>query len=128
MNSLKKITGLSMIIGGMTLTTGALAMESAKGPADAVAICEAVLQDNAQGVAKLLSDYRAPRVYSVATLAPSTATLRDARDVYTCNGMSLNEFAKAVGAEETAALLASKEQSSEDLVADAQTEEAQPQS
>ena len=128
MNTLKQIAQISMVLGGLTLASTSMAMESNKGPADAVAVCEAVLQDNAQQVAKLLANYRAPRVYSVATLAPSSANLRDARDVYTCNGMSLADFAEAVGAEETAALFASKQGTSEDFVADVATESAQPNS
>ena len=93
-----------------------------QGPADAVAVCQAIVQDNAAEVSRLLSDYRAPVEYSVASIGTNSTSLRDARNVFECNGMDLDDFASAVGAEKTSALFANAEAAGEDYVAGNETE------
>jgi hypothetical protein len=88
-----------------------------QGPADAVAVCQAIVQDNAAEVSRLLTDYRAPVEYSVASMGTSSSSLRSARNVFECNGMDLDDFAGAVGAEKTSALFANTETAGEDYVA-----------
>jgi len=67
-----------------------------------------------------LTEYRAPVDYSLASLLPGSVSLKNSRNVYQCNGMALDEFAAAVGAEQTSALFAGTQATGEDYVAEAQ--------
>ncbi|MEP1470553.1 MAG: hypothetical protein ABJK20_10380 [Halieaceae bacterium] len=98
-----------------------------QGPADAVAVCQAIVQDNAAEVSRLLTDYRAPVEYSVASMGTSSASLRNARNVFECNGMDLDDFAGAVGAEKTSALFADADSTGKEYVAGNEAETADSQ-
>ncbi len=119
MSTSKFAAQLSAIVCGLGLAASVSAAPY-KGPADAVAVCEAIVQDNAEVVSRLLADYRTPVEYSVVSLAPGSVSLKNARDAFLCNGMALDDFAAAVGAEQTSALFAGSEVAAEDYVADAQ--------
>ncbi|MEH6516955.1 MAG: DUF3718 domain-containing protein [Halioglobus sp.] len=89
-----------------------------KGPAEALAVCEAVARDNAPEVAKLVAQYSTPFTYSYTTLAPGSYSLRNASAAYECNGLSLEEFAQRVGADKTATLLKNGKLDSDSYVAE----------
>ena len=117
--STSKFAGqLSAIVCGLGLVASVSAAPL-KGPADAVAVCQAIVQDDAQKVSRLLTEYRAPVDYSLASLLPGSVSLKNSRNVYQCNGMALDEFAAAVGAEQTSALFAGTQATGEDYVAEA---------
>lgn len=107
----------AMVVAGLGMASGLAAAPQA-GPADAVAVCRAVLQDDVSELSRLLADYRIPSAYSVVALAPGSGRLRDARNGYLCNNMALDEFAAAVGAERTTEMLAGESTEQKDLVAE----------
>jgi hypothetical protein len=119
MSTSKFAAQLSAIVCGLGLVASVSAAPH-KGPADAVAVCQAIMQDDAQKVSRLLTQYRAPVDYSIASLVPGSVSLKTSRNVYQCNGMALDEFAAAVGAEQTSALFAGARATGEDNMAEAQ--------
>ena len=117
---------VAALICGVGIASGLAAAPQA-GPDDAVAVCRAVLQDNVEEVSRLLADYRTPMAYSVATLSPGSARLRDARNVYLCNDKPLDEFAEFVGAERTSEMFAGETAGTEDYVAEAEVSASETQ-
>ena len=116
-----KTLKLSAQFAAITCTLGValnVSATSINGPTDAVAVCQAIVADNAPEVSRLLSDYRESNDYSIAVMTSNRALLKDARNAYQCNGMALKEFAGAIGAEKTSALLGNPVTTVEDYVAD----------
>lgn len=124
----KMVSCASAVCLGLGLASGSMAVEAGKGSADALAVCQAVAQDRSSDVAKLLSEHRAGFDYSYTNLTPNRAGLRDARDLYECNGLSLDEFAKRVGADKTAALLEGGQLMDDEYVAETREAKSDPNS
>lgn len=118
----------STVFLGFTLAAAAMTAQAGKGPADALAVCKAVVQDNPAEVSRLLAAYRAPFAYSYSHLAPGGAAKRDARNMYECNGLPLRDFAQSVGAERTAAFFDGDRLAEDDYIAGSQEAEAAPKS
>ena len=95
---------------------------------EALAVCTAVVKDDSAEVARLLSRHRTSFEYSYSHLAPGGSKLRDARKAYECNGLSLDQFAREMGAQRTAAFLQTGELADGEYVADTSKEASKPNS
>ncbi len=118
MTRTKILTAASSLILGLGLVSGSMLAQAEKGPADAVAVCEAVARDDSSEVTRLLANYRAPFEYAYTHLAPGPRGMQGAKDAYECNGLTLDNFAKRIGAAKTAALF-NGQSANEQFVAEA---------
>lgn len=128
MFSSKMVSGAAAVFLGFGLASTSIVAKASKGPADAVAVCMAVARDDSSEVVRLLAKYKAPFEYSYSNLAPNRSDLRDARQAYECNGLSLDEFAQRVGADKTAVLLKHGQLVDDNYVAGAREAKADPNS
>ena len=124
----KMVSCASAVFLGLGLASGSVAVQAGKGSAEALAVCQAVAQDRSSEVARLLSEHRVAFDYSYANLTPNRRGLSDTRDLYECNGLSLDEFAKRVGADKTAALLEGGQLMDDEYVAETREGKSDPNS